>query len=96
MPETPNIDARPETVFDPDRVVGEGSGVTVDISVNWRFISEGEDFVLSYSTGHVERASTELEHDDAAASEEPVFLDSILPLQSSVLAPGLSMPVPAP
>jgi hypothetical protein len=74
---------------------GEGSTVTVDISVNWRFIGEGEDLVLSYSTGHVERPVTEELGEDVPTDGDGdfPFLGSVLPLQSSVLAPGLSMPV---
>jgi hypothetical protein len=68
--------------------------VTVDISVNWHFIGEGEDLVLSYSTGgHVEMVQPD-EHDDANGNEDFPFVGSVLPLRSSVLAPGLSMPVP--
>jgi hypothetical protein len=67
--------------------------VTVDISVNWHFVGNGEDIVVSYSTGHVERPVTE-EHNDVTGDDELPFLGSVLPLSSSVLAPGLSMPVP--
>jgi hypothetical protein len=68
--------------------------VTVEISVNWHFIGEDEDVFLSYGTSIVKDAATE-DDSEAQADNELPFLGSVLPLSSSVLAPGLSMPVPA-
>lgn len=65
--------------------------MTVEISVNWHFIAEGGDFALSFSTGHIELGE---ERDDVPAEEDFPFM-GVVPQTSSVLAPGLSMPLAA-
>jgi hypothetical protein len=64
--------------------------MTVEISVNWNFLGDTENAQVTYAT---KRASLPLD-DQAEAEEDFPFLGSVLPLRSSVLAPGLSMPVP--
>jgi len=63
--------------------------MSVDITVNWNFIRDGENARVTYATP---QAAAESDQEQPAA--EFPFLDSVLPLESSVLAPGLSMPVP--
>lgn len=65
--------------------------MSVDITVNWNFIGDGENAQVTYATPQPAAA----ESDQGEPAEEFPFLDSVLPLESSVLAPGLSMPVPA-
>jgi hypothetical protein len=52
-----------------------------------------EDAHLSYATSQVAPQAQE-EHDEDGLEDFP-FVGSVLPLTSSVIAPGLSMPVPA-
>ncbi len=66
--------------------------MSVEISVNWNFVGEAESAQVTYTTTQASRAAAEQEE---MSEEELPFLVSVLPLQSSVLAPGLSMPVPA-
>ena len=65
--------------------------MSVDITVNWNFIRDGENAQVTYATPQAAAA----ESDQEEPTEEFPFLGSVLPLRSSVLAPGLSMPVPA-
>jgi hypothetical protein len=65
--------------------------MSVEIKVNWNFIRDGESAQVTYATPQA--AAVESDHDEAP--EEFPFFGSVLPLRSSVLAPGLSMPVPA-
>jgi hypothetical protein len=67
--------------------------MTVEITINWNFLGEDEDAHLSYATSHVAPAAQE-EHEEDSLEDFP-FVGSVLPLSSSVIAPGLSMPVPA-
>lgn len=67
------------------------AALSVDITVNWNFIRDGENAQVTYATPQAAPA----ESDEGQPAEEFPFLDSVLPLESSVLAPGLSMPVPA-
>ena len=65
--------------------------MAVEIVVNWNFRNGGEEARGSYRTGPVQIVlPNERERDKAA---QPV--SRVLPLGSSVLAPGLSMPIPA-
>lgn len=63
--------------------------MTVDISINWNFIGDAENAQVTYAT---KQAAGPVE-DQAETEEEFPFLGSVLPLRSSVLSPGLSMPV---
>ena len=65
--------------------------MSVDITVNWNFIRDGENAQVTYATPQAHAA----ESDQRPPADELPFVDSVLPLESSVLAPGLSMPVPA-
>lgn len=65
--------------------------MSVDIKVNWNFIRDGEVAQVTYATPQAAAAESDREE----ATEEFPFLGSVLPLRSSVLAPGLSMPLPA-
>ena len=64
--------------------------MTVEISVNWNFLGDGEVTQLRYGAKQALAVPGE-EQDEA--SKDSSSLGSVLPLQSSVLAPGLSMPV---
>jgi len=66
--------------------------MAVEITVNWNFIGEGDNAQVAYATG---QPPPEQGGQDHAELEDLPFLGSVLPLSSSVLAPGLSMPVPA-
>ena len=64
--------------------------MSVEIVVNWNFRSGVDEAHLSYRTGETQAPRrNEQEHDIAA---QP--LSRVVPLGSSVLAPGLSMPIP--
>lgn len=65
----------------------------VEITINWNFLGEGENAQVTYGTPRGQPAQTE--ESDHKAIEDFPSLGSIVPLGSSVLAPGLSMPVPA-
>jgi hypothetical protein len=65
--------------------------MTVEIVVNWNFRSDEDEAHLTYSTGQV--APTRPEEHERDEAELP--LDRVVPLGSSVLAPGLSMPISA-
>lgn len=64
--------------------------MAVEISVNWNFLGDVENAQVTYAT---KQAAPPAEQDEG--TEDSPTLDSVLPSQSSVLAPGLSMPVPA-
>jgi hypothetical protein len=64
----------------------------VEITINWNFLGDGEEAHVSYGTLHADALDAE---DSEHESEELPFGDTVVPLGSSVLAPGLSMPVPA-
>lgn len=65
--------------------------MTVEISVNWNFVGDDEAAQVSYGAKEAFAAPTDAQDEP---TEDFPFLSSVLPLQSSVLAPGLSMPVP--
>ena len=70
--------------------------MTVEINVNWRFVGDDEDFSLSFSTGPIAarpEARPEADEHERDELREFPYAGSVLPLSSSVLAPGLSMPV---
>jgi len=86
------IDVRPKTVFDPICGVNdERRAVAVEITVNWHFVGEGEEAQVTYGIGQAEPAAPERNGD----AEAFPFVGGVVPLSSSVLAPGLSMPVAA-
>lgn len=65
--------------------------MAVNISIDWHFVGQDDD-------AHVRYALTTYATDDVRVSKgESVSkpIDTILPLGTSVLAPGLSMAVPA-
>ncbi len=68
--------------------------MSVEITVNWHFIGDDEDVQLSYSTSGPNGGAA-AEHDDERSEDEFPFLGNVVPLTSSVLAPGLSMPLAA-
>lgn len=64
----------------------------VEITINWNFLGDGEEAHVTYGTPQGRPAITEeSEHETA---EDLPLPSSVVPLRSSVLAPGLSMPVP--
>lgn len=64
----------------------------VEISINWHFVGDGEDAHVSYHVSGTALLDEEAEdHDEEGPAE-----GRVLPLGSSVIAPGLSMPVGAP
>jgi hypothetical protein len=64
--------------------------MTVEISVNWNFVGDDEAAQVSY--GANQALAVPADEQDEPTEDFP-FLDSVLPLQSSVIAPGLSMPI---
>jgi hypothetical protein len=64
--------------------------MTVEIQVNWNFRKDGDEAHVSYRTGKAEPTHPNgHEHDKRAQS-----VMRVVPLGSSVLAPGMSMPLP--
>jgi len=61
--------------------------MSVEITVTWNFVGEDENAQVSYRNGIEAPAPEEQE-------VELPDLGNVLPQGSSVLAPGLSMPVP--
>jgi len=67
--------------------------VTVDITVNWTFIGEDDDVAqVSFGTRRLADRKGHEAQDEGEESEN-VFSE-VLPLNSSVLARGLSLPLP--
>lgn len=75
------------------RNADRGLKVSVEITVNWTFIGESDDDVakLTYGTIHLGERDGDAMHDEVDADD--VF-SSVVPLGSSVLAPGLALPLP--
>jgi hypothetical protein len=61
------------------------------IVVNWNFRSGEDEAHLTYSTAYVRAVRT----DESGREQAELPLDRVVPLGSSVLAPGLSLPIPA-
>jgi hypothetical protein len=65
--------------------------MSVEIVVNWNFRSGGDEAHVSYRTG-----SVQADRPDERKGDKPAqSVTRVVPLGSSVLAPGLSMPIPA-
>lgn len=65
--------------------------MAVSISIDWHFVSQDEDAHVRYElTTH---ATEDIRLSDGERVSKPI--DTVLPLGTSVLAPGLSMAVPA-
>jgi hypothetical protein len=64
--------------------------MTVEILVNWKFVGEEDEALVTYGTSVRPPGQ-----DDGEENAELPLLSSVVPLGSSVLAPGLSMPIPA-
>lgn len=65
--------------------------MAVNISIDWHFVGDDED-------AHVRYELVTFEPAEAGPDDDPVWnrpVDTVLPLGTSVLAPGLSMPVAA-
>jgi hypothetical protein len=77
------------------RVMGNLRGteraMPVAITVTWNFISDDENVEIAYGVGHEDLPSTKNSVNGARADGRV----AVVPLTSSVLAPGLSMPVAA-
>ncbi len=67
--------------------------MAVEITVNWNFLGDGENAQVAYGTPAGEAGVAE--EPENGDTENFPFFGSVLPLSSSVLAPGLSMPIPA-
>jgi hypothetical protein len=81
----------PKTSF--MRVMGNLRGteraMPVAITVKWNFISDEENVEIGYGVGHEDVLANDNGLNGAHAHEQV----AVVPLTSSVLAPGLSMPV---
>ena len=67
--------------------------MSVEIVINWNFVREGAVERFSTGTILIPRAlADKLEPDKAQVTQVPSFV-RVLPLRSSVLAPGLAMPL---
>lgn len=64
--------------------------MAVNISIDWHFVGRDEDAHVRYELRTV---TPQHAYPDEAPSSTPT--DTVLPLGTSVLAPGLSMPVAA-
>jgi hypothetical protein len=69
--------------------------VSVEITVNWTFIGESDDDIahLTFGTHHIGDRDGEEDAQRDADETDDVFT-AVVPLGSSVLAPGLSLPLP--
>lgn len=65
--------------------------MTVEITITWNFLGDGEDAHVTYRTPKWLREPDDAERDEA--DDEFPQAGHVVPLGSSVLAPGLSMPV---
>ncbi|HEX6700309.1 MAG TPA: hypothetical protein VF101_06210 [Gaiellaceae bacterium] len=63
----------------------------VAITVRWNFISDEENVEVTYGVGHEDVPASDNGSSRAHAREQV----AVVPLTSSVLAPGLSMPIAA-
>ena len=65
--------------------------MAVEITVNWHFLGNEEDAEVSYSLGSPGRQADRSELEEHYVPAPGI----VIPLGSSVLAPGLSKPVSA-
>jgi hypothetical protein len=86
------IDARPEKVFHArDEARQERVAMGVEITVNWHFVGRDEEAQVAYRPAE---PTPPPGLPDASNGNGKLRPGRVVPLSSSVLAPGLSMPVP--
>jgi hypothetical protein len=68
--------------------------MSVDLTVNWKFVTDdGEVSVFEYRTATPRDAPVAASVDDSPVATRDWGV--VLPLSSSVVSPGLAMPIPA-
>jgi hypothetical protein len=65
--------------------------MSVEITVTWHFIGDGDEAVVSYHVGNGGQPQP-AENEEHASDDEREFA-GVLPLNTSVLAPGLAAPL---
>jgi hypothetical protein len=67
--------------------------MSVEVTVTWNFVRDGEQARVSYPLLRVSSPLPSQQVEDKEVRDPLPSLSSVIPLSTSVLAPGLSMPV---